>query len=79
MEYIINTLTYFSLYCKNDDNNININNNNNNNLDDKNKVINLSSLNITDNTNNLKVKKKSLLLKKSEGYKNTYNSSYLIN
>ena len=75
MEYIINTLTYFSLYCKNDDNNIN----NNNNLDDKNKVINLSSLNISDNTNNLKVKKKSLLLKKSEGYKNTYNSSYLIN
>ena len=55
MEYIINTLTYFSLYCKNDDNNINNNN------------------------NNLKVKKKSLLLKKSEGYKNTYNSSYLIN
>lgn len=72
MEYIINTLTYFNLYGKNDVNN------NTNNLDDKNEIINFSSLNISNDSNNLKVKKESLLLKKSEGYKNTHNSSYLI-
>ena len=72
MDYIINTLTYLNLYNKNDKNKIN------DNLYNKHEVIDLSSLNISNNSNNLKVKKESLLLKKSEGYKNTHNSSYLI-
>ena len=65
MEYIINTLAYFSLYNKKNENEVEEDN------------LNFSNLSINDKSNIKCKKSESLLLKKSEGYKNTYYSSYI--
>ena len=69
MEYIINTLAYFSLYNKKNENEIEVE------IEEDN--LKFENLSINDKSNIKYKKSESLLLKKSEGYKNTYNSSYI--